>query len=686
MAAILELPSSKQDKGEALLDATDQLLQPAIVDRNVQQISWWITRAYLEGIRHFDVINFESGELEVSYEDEDGQLHMRWEEPLSRFSTEIGRIMRLDMRPLVKKTSHSIESLRNASLSQVILDNITATSDSSQIDVQFITGLVMYGTYGEAAWPDNTIPSPLAHVWELIPPWELLGIPAGSSNHTDIRAIVRTRLFPLLQLRRMTDVKIAADDAELEVVDLPYGADISQAVAGIGLEAGQGSFGEMFDELPSGNRPRRGADKPLRDNEKFVRLREFFIVGPRNTLIRYIARAGRVIIIDTDHLSKSRRVPMPIGIARYDDIGRFYGRSFMSKIIPLAIELEGLLERSIQNMADLDRFGFTFIPASWGIMLDDLKNTQEPRFAVYERDETISAGDERLFNVQPANASDLPGRTMQLGVSLMDRVVNQGPLFSGVAPGRSDSGEAFRELQETGSTHLLPLAERIQAAKVTVFRSMLYNAGRALADAQSGAASKGLELTRVDNSIAGVMIDPVSGRILLQADQLPDPYSAELGILSKDPVAKDRRRSEALGMLEGGILRPLDFIIMNYKEGWDYPVGRRDVWENYVKAVLYNLILFGDGQTPGKLPSASEQNPLGVFFNTAFDKAEIHRLAIEDFVAGPEFAMASQQVQNAFFQRITELTLRTEGRLPESAPTLEQAAIQAVQRGQVEAA
>jgi hypothetical protein len=673
MAAVLELPSKGSPE---LSDAIEALIGPAVIERNIHQIGWWVTDAYLQGMRRFDIIDLDRGQLDVSYEEEDGDLHLRWEEPLTRIQTEIGRLSRLDTSPLVSKRANSLESLRASSIGQILLDQQQSLVDADAIDLGFFTGLVQYGTYGIASWRDETSDSPLASVRELIPPWELLFCPAGYSNPTDLRTVVRTRLFPLAQLIKLTGIRMPKDEALLDIVDLPHGANISQSVSGPGLGGG-GTLAALFDEVPSDKKREGGATKrrklqPSRDTEKFVRLREVFTLGPSgNTIARYVARAGRAIIMDNPYAEEDKVIPFPIGIGRYQSIGRAYGRSFAGKLVPFALEMEALLERLITNMADFDRFGFTLVPHDRGIDFENFKATEGPRIIGYEAD--ITSPGSGVDQITPVSASDLPGRVFSMGMGVMDRTTAQGPMFGGMAPGRADSGEAFSVLAETGSTHLIPTAKSIKAAYATMYRFQLHEIQQRFQDTEQ--LSEGLPLTRIENSIAGVTIDAKTGRVKLEPDQLPDPFQVELSIRSTDPLAGERRRQEAPGLLSQGILPMLEFIILNYKEGWDYPIGNRAVWENYVKAVLLNLIMFNDGEKLGEMPGANTAAGIqGVYFHEAADKPEVHLLAIEDFIAGPEFALASVEVQNAFEERVSEIKSRLNMKIPDQFPSIDQAA------------
>ncbi len=679
MSAILELPkSSKTDpKGQVdLLEALDVLLDPAISERNQHQVNWWIVDAYLQGCREFDVIDAESGTVDTSYELSDASVQVRWDEPLSRLTAEVGRLSRLDTKPLSKKRSRSLESMRNSALSQALLDNIAGSSNEDVRKIALLYGICIYGTYGQASWPDYASKSPLAHIHENIPPWELLGLPAGTMCHDQESGLSRTRLFPLSQLEKMPGFRMPRNYGLLDVVDLPYGAEVSHInPSSVGSIGSTGSYMQMFDERStksgvSERRKKQLSSQPRRDVVQFVRLREVFLNGPEGSVSRYIARAGDWIGSDVNYWSMGKMVPMPIGITRYDDVGRFYGRSFMSKVIPLAVELEALLGSIIKNMEEYDTLGIVLLPAEYGIDTDALKaSTKEPRIASYQSDPSVPKG--AIEHLVPTTANDVPGRVLNFGVQLLDRIVSQGPLTGSQYP-RADSGASFRVLDEIGAMQLLPIAIGIEASYVTRYRSMLHNV-RARFARSSTEAYQGIEITRITNSIAGVTLDPVTGKLQIRAEQLPDPYSVDLSIVSRDPAHGDRRRVEAIDMLNAGRLTPLDFIVMNYENGWDFPIGNKAVWENYVKAVLWNLIMFNDGIVPGEPPDRA-------FFDPICDIPEVHMMAVEDFISGPEFALASPAVHEAFRIRVTDLKGRLGMLVPDQLPTIDQAAALSLQQ------
>jgi hypothetical protein len=671
MAAILQLPEKRDT--EALNRAFDDMLSPAVRERNVHQVGWFITDAFLQGIREFHSLNMEEGTVDISYESPDGEFHMRWDEPLTKLQTEIGRLSRLDTTPLVKKRAFSLESLRQSSLAQVLLHHVVGTPEEEMLKIRFFTGLVMYGTYAIARWRDPFSENPLDQEVELIPPWELLPTPAETSNPTDVRGIFRTRLYPLKELKadakRRGERWSQADEDLMEIVDLPYGSSTAlRSYSGEAAPTGAGSYSDLFDKHPTKRKGQASQGQPL--GEQFVRLQELWTTAPRGRVARYIRRAGRVFLSDQDYLTQNLKVPFPLGIARFEETGRFYGRSLASKVIPIAMELERLLQKLFQNVADMDRFGFLLVPDRLGIDLEAFKSTETPRVIPYEVD--YADPSLKVGQIEPVTASEVPGKVMQFGLSLLDRIVAQGPLFEGQAPGRGDSGAFISALSETGSTHLLPVAAQIEAAYATTYRYTLYDIRDRMG--KDSRPSGGIELTKIDNAIAGVTLDPMTGKLILSPSDVPDPWSVDLGIKSRDPNARLRRREEAPGLLQSGLLTPLEFIILNYQESWDYPIGNRGVWENYVKAVLYNIIMFGDGETPG-------QPPWDAIFSETADKPEVHLMAVEDFTASPEFMLSSAAVQNAFFERMNELRARVGQKLPEGLPSIDQAALMAGAQG-----
>lgn len=686
---ILELPKGDTPERKAtLLEVLDTLLKPGMVERNVRQVGWWMTNAYLSGQRYFDVIDWESGTVEMPYEDQTGRLRLKWDEALTKIQTEVGRLAQLDTAPLVKKYPFSLQSLRASSTAQVLLDGAIRPHQPDLLKMYFLTMLVLYGTGGLTAW-DNAYDdsNPIAQIPEFIPPWELVSVPSGLMLGPDLKAVCRTRLYPLNCLDRVPgfDDKSKFTEEQLEIMELPVGLATA-------AQSGQNPYPWQETNMESssiskmaqdavrnaegltmrGKKPKIDTDDPR--TQKYVKLREWYLRGPEETLARYISTAGRAIGLDQDFRDQSTRVPWPIGIAYYDYVGRFYGRSFASKIIPFMSEMEQMLERLIQNTDDQDRMGLLVLPTSSGFNLHDLgdQGTGLPRILTTEPD--YNTGKLPVEKVQPIGASDIPGRTMQFCIGLTDRLVSQGPLYGGTAPGRAESGEAFSILAETGSTHLLPKAISIESAWTTMYRCMLYNIkdrmgtmGASIGGTYGEAGGIPVPLTKVDSGMAGVKIDLEAGTAVIDPKNVPTCWEVDISIRSRDPAFRERQKQEGWQMFSSGVIDRLKFVVANYRNNWGYPLESEDIWEQYVAASLINLILFGDGETPGQLPG-------NIMYLPQADQAAVHKLAHSQFVAGIHFRLASDDVRARFMERFNLLDAKMGNTIPNGGMSLDQSA------------
>jgi len=682
MASIgrLDLPNKRDD----LAVAVREMLRPALHQRNVEVVGWCYVSAYLAGERGV-IADWNSGKVEVEpgWEDDEGNLRLRWEEVLTKTMTEEGRLAALDTSPVAKKRANSLESLRSGSTGQAVLDYAMSADQESLFKARLMGGLVQYGTYGQAAWGlDSEREEDLLRVRrELIPPWQLMGVPAKTVCHNDTDALARVRLIRRSYLHSRAGFKVPSDTAEadLEPVKVRKGVDANGLW---GLGDGDLVFGDLFDRsgdmAPKGGTP-RDLEKARTQNaqtgvDDFYRLKEVFEVGEDNTVSRYVALVGKVIVQDVDFWGKGIRVPMPIGVSRYQDTGSFYGRGFVGRLMPMALELERFLEKLVEHAGDMDRFAFVMIPNTLGITRESMENTGWPKYMFYEPDYAAEKLGVETF--QPGQPTDVPAKLFQFGVGVLDRSAAQGPLYAGMPPGRFDSGSGIQTLQNIGATHLVSTAEGLEASYVTVFRSVLFQIRERMQNKGTGTVS--IDLARVRNSIAGVELDATTGQMRLSLGKIPDPWAIELHIGSKDPSQRERERGEALQLNQLGKLSDLELVILNYQRGWGLPLGQVDKWENYVKGSLLNLLMFGDGNEP-YLTENTEQTPI---VDKLVDDVFVQLFAVKEFVSGTEFRMASKKVRAGFQFRIEELRMMAGMQLPRQAPSLEMMGAMAGQNGQ----
>lgn len=640
----LKLPKDKP----SLVRAMNVMLGDGIQDRNAEQTKWYITELYLRGVRQFSFLNYETGEVDFSWEDMSDEwgeefysgVPFRWERALTAVQKEIGRLSALDTRPRISKKAYSLQSLKDAALAQAVVDQMISREDPRVLRDGLIQMLVMYGTCGLARWDLNKIKLGFnSHRSELIPPWEMVGVPSTQNNPTDKRAIIRYRVVPLSALKDNPDFPFTEKDhANMHVVELPYGQGPVLGTAGGALDGAVHTSattitdiygGEAYDGLAKGK-------KQQGDVELFVELQEVFVEGDRGTISEYAAKAGQHIF--THRTFEDEDIPFPISVARYIDTGQFYGRSFAWTIIPFAQRMERLLKNVITNVEDMDRFGYICAPMDMGLSEEDFKYTGGPRVLWYRRDPMSDKNP--IDAIQPINSSTLPAEVVNYMSGELAQDTAQGPLFDGNAPGRVESGVGIDGVSQLSATHLRMTSKSIAEAYTGFYRSMLYR-GKQVVDSGS---EEFADLLRIDNNMAGLTIDPEKGQIVLKGEKLPDPWRVEIGIQSDDPDGPERERREALEMLDRGQYDPIAFAVDNYLKGWNYPLGAEDQYENYVKAVLGNLILFNDGIVPGSIQE-----------NHEVDNPVVMALAMERFMRGTGFLVASPDVQSQFVRRYKDI-------------------------------
>lgn len=681
MGPLLSLPESGLDKKSGsmrteqlqLLERTvTNLLQPALDERSRWKVGWLIADAYLQGVRSIGGLDFETGLITVDDFDDpdewvqdDSQVPFRWEESLNQLQVEIGRLMQLDISPRVQKRSLTLQSLAGASLSQALLDYVLPYGRTLECHAEVCTHLPIYGTVGLNHVEEDVIGTAFGYGTELVPCWELVGIPGEMRSRTELRGIGRTMLYPIKQLQNIPGVVLPDNDEMLDLVSLPQGAEISKISEIVSSQGGgAGSFRDIFDyaqrhyDMKSAKSSE--INKPPTDQELFTPLRQVYCVGPQWTLDRWIVMAGRACVLDFWPGKVGEKIPMPISIAQYQNIGHFFGRSFLSKLIPAALRLERLLHRLVTNTDDFDRFGILAIPGGMGFDLEAFKDTGSPRIATYDADPM--ARREPIQQISPVNSDRRPGEVASMFSSGLGTLAMQGPMYSGASQGRMDSGVAYSTVAQLGSTHLFATANDLDIMWSQHYRSILHSIGRKISEGRG--QDEIVNLVRVDNTMMGLSLTE-GGQLNLKSAKLPDPWILDISIRSKDPISKNREREEALLMLQNNLLHPMEFIILNYKNNWGFPIGQQSVWNTYCKVVLQNIILFNDGITPTDITYAPG----------LYDKPEVALLAIEDFVSQMEFSLAHKDVQDKFGTRYMAYKMAAgTGVLPPGAPTIDMAA------------
>jgi len=243
-----------------------------------------------------------------------------------------------------------------------------------------------------------------------------------------------------------------------------------------------------------------------------------------------------------------------------------------------------------------------------------------------------------------------------LASQLNDKIANQPTkMMSGEAPGRVDSSAGLGFLYEAASVPLTPIAKNIADGASGVYRSLL----RHLKD--SWTDQKVVEVSSMDDSLAGIILDAEAGTMNLSQNAIPMPEEVDITIKSEVPVSTAKDEAELKESLKEGRITIDEYNFEVRKRGLTLPVGDEASWQNYRRAMLNNIILFGDGKTPGQITVGP------------FDVHRIHLNVLLAFVARPEFFAASVGVRDAFYEAIRERQAQM-GVFPDQLPFPEESA------------
>ena len=130
-------------------------------------------------------------------------------------------------------------------------------------------------------------------------------------------------------------------------------------------------------------------------------------------------------------------------------------------------------------------------------------------------------------------------------------------------------------------------------------------------------------------------------------------------------ISKEQQKMELKESLDGGRITLTEYNIMARKQSLDLPVGNEQEWQNYRRAMLENIMLFGDGEKPGEVTVDGK------------DMHHIHLLVLNPFMARPEFFLASPEVRIQFGEHHAE-HMAGLGVTPEGLPIMDEAAEQSV--------
>lgn len=616
----------------------------------------------MRGIRNFDNLNYQDGTLQVSYMNERGVLNFKYEDIVSKYQAQVGRLMQLNLSPVVTKEGISLDGMRKASIGQVVLDSVYPKPKLERIQAETASTLLMYGTLALIPWKVDEDSIGI----EVVPPWEILPIPVEVDNNQKCRGLLRRKVIPLDWIKGLAITPSKADAyKDMRTWDVPTGFIPTEArnrfFGSVMVGTSDMTASTTMESMAGGTQKPGIGTKKDKTKVKVTEASEIWTMTEDNYWDEYILHVGGKIIYRTNYKGEKRQFPPQV--ITDVDIGSFWGRSFVDLLIPLNCEMEAALARQFQNVKDWDLFGPIYEPTTAGINTRALRGEDGLTRIKYDPDPI--APEHKPYNLRMNSTGLLPAKIVEAGMAAQRAIASQpNELMQGGAPGRVDSASGLGFLFETSNVPLTPTAKAISQAFSSCYRVTL-DITRKL-----WGQEKVLDITHLDDSIAGIMVDQQSGQIKLTDNSIPHPDEVVVNVASAIPRSKEQRKLELKDALTTGIITPSEYRITARKEGLDLPVGGEVEWQNYRRATLENIVAFGDGETPREITvSPTDMHP-------------VHLMKLDEFMAKPEFYLSSPQVRVKFGKHRAE-HLAAMGQVPDEMPYAEEAAEGAV--GQIEA-
>ena len=640
-------------------DTVRNLIQSAEQTRAPMEVEWYRNHHYLQGARDFRNTNFLTGSIDANYLTQDGFQQFRYEDVVSKFTSQIGRLLQMDLSPKVKRRTIGLEDRKHATLAQIALTAAFPPAFVRQLQYMAVVPFTKYGCVGLGVVVEDGEPT-----IDVVPPWELVPIPPRPLDGMEEMGIARIRWVPQEWVRQLPTLKNKRVNWDrMTTTEVPVGEVMHASTTKFATYGGSVAV-DASTEAGDWTRANYGGKKANKDkrNVPLVPYVELWTWNTHQQFVsNYITMAGWELLTRQDVAEYGRDMPVPLCKAVDIPTGGFYGRGYLSTIIPMNTEVEYCLGRLFQNIQDTDVNGILTIPTTLGISPLVERGEDGLKRILYRPDYTLP--DVKPDALRPVNAGLMPVKGIELGVTLATQIANQPTeMMRGSSPGRTDSASSLGLLWETANT---PLA----ASALSLARAFsgVYAAALAILPTIWG-RDREIEIAVLDDAMAGVVIDPSSGTLNLQSgtNALPKPSVVDIGVVSTMPRSEEREKAELIQAYTEGRIDLLDFIIIAYKQNLPMPLGHEIEIQNYRRAVQNNVVLWNDGLTPGNVTVQD------------YDDHEIHTRVLQAFIASPEFYAGGEAVRQSFTD-LLEKHMQASATYLEQLPYQEDAALESQQ-------
>lgn len=650
MKTRFQLPGKSNRK--AVQEAMKYYFDCSTDEQRLHAYEWTRTHWYLQGIRRLNIVSQRGSQLPPpSYIDEQGQRRVRIELATGAIRTEMGRILSMDLGPVVPwQAGVTLEGLRQAAISNVVLDAFWRRFDSNSFRAALAYMLPAYGTAGIGAFDcSDSNGGVYGTTLMVIPPWELRPLPGGVSGIQQVAGVTWHRWVPWDWLKEnykdQLDMSPRGEDADdLMLVEAPAGVMV-QGEMSPSLASGMMGVGPV--PMVTVNKPnpsiqvamggkKTGKEKTL----KFVNLKQSWVWGDDYSCLRQIIMLGNHLGRDSDWSNEKDRdevglkgndLPIaPVHVARYLPVGSFWGRSLAEQIIPVNREVELGVGDLLQESRDIGRFTKLLVPTTSNINERTLESAQRNGILRYQPDYSGANIRPEIIS-PPTDRMALQGKAVGLMMSFFEKIAMQGPQYTGNPGGRTDSGSGVDALMKAQEIPMMALAESLEGAMTGAWKAVLAILGNRLTQDDS------LLLSRVDESMLGLRLDRKTGKVSVADNPIPSPRLVNIMLRSKMPMSSAAKKERILEELKTGSISMVEYRIKCAKEGVGEGLLNLAEYHSWTSAWMDIISIFGDGQTPGE----------PIFQDAEVENHTICLMAVMQVIQSPLYRIASPDVRHS---------------------------------------
>jgi hypothetical protein len=615
-----------------------------------RRMQWLLALYYMMGIRNFKVLDVQTGTIQFRYTSDEANYEFQSTELLSAVDRVQGMMLGMDLSPFVQRVGRSLGAIRERSVAQILMDSLVNANQSADIKTTYLHNFVLLGSCGITGHLIDHPTIGLISDQEIVHPKEVVPFPSMGQDRSKQRGMVRTRVVPLSFLEEMIgSKKVKANREKMSIGSVKFGAILDHQDDKM-LATGGGGVLYKTSTAAATNPASKQEDMEV------VKLHELWLEGPQELCQRYVLSSGAYIIDDQD--LTATETFCPIGWGRFMENGTFHGSGLFDLLFAVSRKAEVMQKQLFKNIEDLDKYGILVMPHGSYNQNTLLRDVGHGLKVFPWEPDPISEGF-RPFFIEPYNSRDIPGKTAQFALSLIDRQNPWRDLLR--EKGRADSGNALAFLDEKISEAITTPTHGLQRAFGTMYRAMGQAGARALT-----ASPRALPVERLTPDLAGAVIAPVSMKVSFTHNPLPNVTRLQFTVKQIHPRSGVARKQEALELQQRLGIDPDSFILFALKEGLDFALWTDEHSTAYESIVRNILIVFGDGETPGQ-----------VILTPQTSKPEFQLRVLMAFMNGPIMSLASVEVINAFQAYHDTLMQFTGMVLPEAVPNPDDIAIYA---------